>query len=300
MSIAHSFVGAMTALVTPMRRGEGDAPTVDERALSELVERQIQAGIDGLIPCGTTGESATLSSAEQARVVQVVVEAAARRVPVIAGAGANSTAQAVELARGAARAGADALLVVTPYYNKPTQEGLYQHFRAVATVGLPVVLYNVPGRTGCDLLPETVARLCEVPQVVAIKEATGTVQRTQQIVARVGDRLIVLSGEDAINYPLYCVGARGCISVVSNVAPALVAQGWDAAAAGDHARARALHYRSLPLADVLFIESNPIPAKTALALLGQVPDAALRLPLTAMSAPARERLRAVLSEQGLL
>lgn len=300
MSTAHSFVGAMTALVTPMRRGEGDAPTVDERALGELVERQIQAGIDGLIPCGTTGESATLSTAEQARVVQVVVEAAARRVPVIAGAGANSTAQAVELARGAARAGADALLVVTPYYNKPTQEGLIQHFRAVAAVGLPVVLYNVPGRTGCDLLPETVARLCEVPQVVALKEATGTVQRTQQIVARVGDRLIVLSGEDAINYPLYCVGARGCISVVSNVAPALVAQGWDAAAAGDHARARALHYRSLPLADVLFIESNPIPAKTALALLGLVPDAALRLPLTAMSAPARERLRAVLSEQGLL
>jgi 4-hydroxy-tetrahydrodipicolinate synthase len=289
------FVGAMTALVTPMRDGQ-----VDARALEELVEAQIAAGIDALVPCGTTGESATLTAEEQAEVVRLVARAARRRVPVIAGAGSNSTVHAIALGRAAREAGADGILCITPYYNKPTPEGLYQHFRAVVeAVGLPTVVYNVPGRTGCDLGVDTLARLCELPAVVAIKEATGSLVRAQQILARLGDRLVVLSGEDAINYPLYAVGARGCISVVANVAPRLVAEAWDAHAAGDAARARALHFQSLPLAEALFVESNPIPAKAALALMGRIAPE-LRLPLVPMSAPAVAKLRAVLVESGLL
>jgi 4-hydroxy-tetrahydrodipicolinate synthase len=289
------FVGAMTALVTPMRDGQ-----VDEAALEALVEWQIAEGVDGLIPCGTTGESATLTHEEHKKVVRCVVRAAKKRVPVIAGAGSNATAEAIALSKDAREAGADALLQITPYYNRPTQEGLYLHFAAIAeAVPLPIVLYNVPARTGCDLLPETIARLCELPSVVAVKEAHGTVQRTQQILARVGDRLTILSGEDAINQPLYAVGARGCISVVSNVAPRLVAEGWDAHAAGDAARARKLHYDALPLAEALFSEASPIPAKTALAMMGKIaPD--IRLPLHAMSEAPKVKLRAVMQQMGLL
>jgi 4-hydroxy-tetrahydrodipicolinate synthase len=289
------FSGAMTALVTPMRDGQ-----VDEAALEALVEWQIAEGVDGLIPCGTTGESATLTHEEHKKVVRCVVRAAKKRVPVIAGAGSNATAEAIALSKDAREAGADALLQITPYYNRPTQEGLYLHFAAIAeAVPLPIVLYNVPARTGCDLLPETIARLCELPSVVAVKEAHGTVQRTQQILARVGDRLTILSGEDAINQPLYAVGARGCISVVSNVAPRLVAEGWDAHAAGDAARARKLHYDALPLAEALFSEASPIPAKTALAMMGKIaPD--IRLPLHAMSEAPKVKLRAVMQQMGLL
>jgi 4-hydroxy-tetrahydrodipicolinate synthase len=285
------FVGAMTALVTPMRDGQ-----VDETALEALVEWQIGEGIDALVPCGTTGESATLTHEEHGRVVRCVVRAANKRVPVIAGAGSNSTAEAIALSKVAREAGADALLQITPYYNRPTQEGLYLHFRAIAeAVPLPIVLYNVPARTGCDLLPETILRLCELPSVVAVKEAHGTVQRTQQILARTGDRLVLLSGDDAINYPLYAIGARGCISVVSNVAPRLVAGAWDAHAAGDAARARALHYEALPLAEALFAEASPIPAKTALGFMGKIAPE-LRLPLHPMSEAPRERLRALLRQ----
>jgi 4-hydroxy-tetrahydrodipicolinate synthase len=290
------FIGAMTALVTPFRDGR-----IDAAAIEALVEAQIAGGIDALVPCGTTGESATLSHDEHAEVVRLVVQAARHRVPVIAGAGSNSTAEAIALSRAAKQAGADGLLHITPYYNKPTQEGLYQHFRAVVeAVGLPTVLYNVPGRTGCDLAVETLARLCELDAVVAVKEATGQVVRAQQIVSRLGDRLVVLSGEDAINYPLYCIGARGCISVVSNVAPKLVAEAWDAHAAGDAARARALHYRSLPLADALFVETNPIPVKAAVAMiLGGRMTPEIRLPLVPISAAARERLSSVLRDLSL-
>jgi 4-hydroxy-tetrahydrodipicolinate synthase len=289
------FVGAMTALVTPMRDGQ-----VDRKALEDLVEAQIAGGIDALVPCGTTGESATLSHEEHTEVVRIVVRAARRRVPVIAGAGSNSTAEAIALSRAAREAGADGLLHITPYYNKPTQEGLYLHFRAIVeAVGLPTVVYNVPGRTGCDLAVDTLARLCELPAIVAVKEATGSVVRAQQILAKLGDRLVVLSGEDAINYPLYCIGARGCISVVSNVAPKLLAEGWDAHVAGDAARARQVHYRLLPLADALFVETNPIPVKAALAMMGQI-AADIRLPLHPASAPVLARLRAVLGETGLL
>ncbi|HXU72466.1 MAG TPA: 4-hydroxy-tetrahydrodipicolinate synthase [Polyangia bacterium] len=289
------FSGAMTALVTPMRDGQ-----IDEAALEALVEWQIGEGIDALVPCGTTGESATLTHEEHGKVIRRVVKAARKRVPVIAGAGSNSTAEAVALSKDAKEAGADALLQITPYYNRPTQEGLYLHFRAIAeAVPLPLVLYNVPARTGCDLLPETIARLAELPSVVAVKEAHGTVQRTQQIIARTGDRLAILSGEDAINYPLYAVGARGCISVVSNVAPRLVAEGWDAHAAGDSARARKLHYDALPLAEALFSEASPIPAKTALGLMGKM-SPELRLPHHPMSEAPKQKLRAVMQQLGLV
>ncbi|MDB4965660.1 MAG: dihydrodipicolinate synthase [Myxococcales bacterium] len=289
------FVGAMTALVTPMRDGQ-----VDEAALEALVEWQIAQGIDALIPCGTTGESATLNTQEHVRVIERVVKATKKRVPVIAGAGANATAEAIELSKAAHEAGADALLQVTPYYNRPTQEGLYLHFRAIAeSTPLPIVLYNVPARTGCDLLPETIARLAELPTVVAVKEATGTVQRTQQIIGRLGDRLVVLCGDDAINYPLYAVGARGCISVVSNVAPKLVADCWDAHVAGDAARAKKLHYDSLPLAEALFSEASPIPTKTALGLMGRM-SPELRLPHHPMSEAPKQKLRAVLTAMGLV
>jgi 4-hydroxy-tetrahydrodipicolinate synthase len=290
------FAGAMTALVTPMRDGQ-----VDDVALRALVDWQIAEGIDALIPCGTTGESATLTFEEHVHTIRVVVEATRKRVPVIAGAGANATHEAIALSKAAREAGVDALLQVTPYYNRPTQEGLYLHFRAIAeAVQLPIVLYNVPARTGCDLLPETVARLAgDLPSVVAIKEASGSVQRTQQIIARLGDRLTVLSGEDAINHPLYAVGARGCISVVSNVAPSLVARAWDAWQAGDAARARALHCESLPLAEALFAESSPIPTKTALAMMGKIAPE-MRLPLHAISDGPKQKLRAALVQLGLV
>jgi 4-hydroxy-tetrahydrodipicolinate synthase len=290
------FVGAMTALVTPLKNGQ-----VDRQALEELVEAQIAGGIDALVPCGTTGESATLSHEEHHEVIRTVVAAVKKRVPVIAGAGSNATHEAISLSKAAREAGADGLLHITPYYNKPTQEGLYLHFKAVVEAAqLPTVLYNVPGRTGCDLAVDTIARLCaELPAIVGVKEATGQVVRTQQIIQKLGDRVAVLSGEDAINYPLYCVGARGCISVVSNVAPKLVADCWDAVASGDHARARKLHYQSLPLADALFWEANPIPAKAALQMMGRIaPD--IRSPLHPMSAGPREKLRTLLLEMGLL
>jgi 4-hydroxy-tetrahydrodipicolinate synthase len=289
------FRGAMTALVTPMRDGR-----VDEAALEALIEDQIASGIDALIPCGTTGEAATLSTEEHVQVIARTVQVARKRVPVIAGTGSNSTAEAIALAKAAKAAGADGQLQVTPYYNRPTQEGLYLHFRAIVEAcPFPTVLYNVPGRTGCDMLAETVVRLCELPSVVGLKEASGTVQRTQQILSRVGDRLIILSGEDAINFPLYAVGAQGCISVVANVAPRLIAEGWDAMAAGDWARARKLHYQSLPLAEALFAEASPIPTKAALAMLDKMSPEA-RLPLHPISDGPKQKVRAALVELGLL
>jgi 4-hydroxy-tetrahydrodipicolinate synthase len=290
------FVGAMTALVTPFKNGQ-----IDKKSLEDLVEAQIAGGIDALVPCGTTGESATMSHEEHHEVIKIVVAAAKKRVPVIAGAGSNATSEAISLSKAAKSAGADGLLHITPYYNRPTQEGLYLHFKAaVEATGLPTVLYNVPARTGSDLQVETLARLAaELPAIVAVKEATGQVVRTQQIIQRLGDRIIVLSGEDAINYPLYAVGARGCISVVSNVAPKLISECWDAVVANDYARARKLHYQSLPLADALFSEANPIPAKAALQMMGKI-SPEIRSPLHPMSAAPREKLRAVMSELGLL
>jgi 4-hydroxy-tetrahydrodipicolinate synthase len=287
--------GVITALVTPLRNDR-----IDEEALRRLVDEQIRAGIDGLVPVGTTGESPTLTNEEHIRVVQIVVEEAKKRVPVIAGTGANCTREAIELTTAAKAVGADATLQVTPYYNKPTQDGLFRHFKAVAdATGLPMVLYNVPGRTGCDLLPDTIARLCEVPQVVAVKEATGNLQRASQIIARVGDRLAMLSGDDATVMPFYAIGGHGCISVVSNVAPADMAAMWDAAAAGNWAKARELHYKVFSLSEGLFIEANPIPVKAALAMMGKIADE-IRPPLYPMTGANREKVHKILSDLKLV
>jgi 4-hydroxy-tetrahydrodipicolinate synthase len=289
------FEGAITALVTPFR---GDA--VDEEALRRLVEEQIAAGIDGLVPVGTTGESPTLTSEEHIQVIQIVVEAAKKRVPVIAGTGSNSTREAIELSLAAKQVGADGLLLVTPYYNRPGQDHLYNHFKAVVEAArLPSILYNVPGRTACDLLPETIARLAELPEVVGVKEATASALRASQIMARVGDRLKLLSGDDATAFVLYALGGRGVISVVSNVAPALMSAMWDAAAAGKWNEARQLHYRLLPLGEGLFVEANPIPVKAALAMMGKIADE-IRPPLYTLAEQFRGKLRAQLKELGLV
>ncbi len=295
---AASFTGGFTALVTPMRTGDGD-PVVDDAALAQLVETQVAAGVQGLVACGTTGEAATLTAEEQARVVRVVVETAAGRVPVLAGVGSPSTRGSVSLGRAALAVGASGLLAVTPYYNRPPQEGLFQHFVALCSLGAPIVLYNVPGRTGCDLLPETVARLVERPEIVALKEASGSVLRMQALSRLVGHRLSLLSGEDALNFPLYAVGASGTVSVLSNVAPQATVEVWNRFATGQHAEALALHQRLVPLCDLLFCEPNPIPAKAALHMMGQMASV-LRLPLVPMTASGQARLRAELFALGLL
>jgi 4-hydroxy-tetrahydrodipicolinate synthase len=289
------FKGVITALVTPLRNDH-----VDEEALRRLVDEQISAGIDGLVPVGTTGESPTLSNEEHIRVVEIVVQEARKRVPVIAGTGSNSTHEAIELTAAAKAAGADGTLQVTPYYNKPTQDGLYRHFKAVVdAVALPMLVYNVPSRTGCDLLPDTIARLCDLPLMVGVKEATGNLQRAAQIIARVGDRLTLLSGDDATAMPFFAVGGNGCISVVSNVAPADMAAMWDAAAAGNWNRARELHYKLFPLSEGLFIEANPIPVKAALAMMGKITDE-IRAPLYALAGANREKVRKILADLKLI
>jgi 4-hydroxy-tetrahydrodipicolinate synthase len=289
------FKGVITALVTPLRNDH-----VDEEALRRLVDEQISAGIDGLVPVGTTGESPTLSNEEHIRVVEIVVQEARKRVPVIAGTGSNSTHEAIELTAAAKAAGADGTLQVTPYYNKPTQDGLYRHFKAVVdAVALPMLVYNVPGRTACDLLPDTIARLCDLPLMVGVKEATGNLQRAAQIIARVGDRLTLLSGDDATAMPFFAVGGNGCISVVSNVAPADMAAMWDAAAAGNWNRARELHYKLFPLSEGLFIEANPIPVKAALAMMGKITDE-IRAPLYALAGANREKVRKILADLKLI
>jgi 4-hydroxy-tetrahydrodipicolinate synthase len=289
------FTGVITALVTPFR---GDK--VDEEALRKLVDEQIAAGVDGLVPTGTTGESPTLTNEEHLRVIEVVAQAAKKRVPVIAGTGSNSTREAIEMSEAAKRVGADGLLLVTPYYNRPGQDHLFRHFKAVIeATKLPSVLYNVPGRTACDLLPDTIARLAALPEVVGVKEATASALRASQIIARVGDKVALLSGDDATAFPLYALGGRGVISVVSNVAPALMAEMWDAAAAGDWTRARQLHYKLLPLGEGLFVEANPIPVKAALAMMGRIADE-IRPPLYPLAAEHRDKLRSQLKDLGLV
>jgi 4-hydroxy-tetrahydrodipicolinate synthase len=289
------FTGVITALVTPFKND-----VLDEPALRRLVDEQIAAGVDGLVPTGTTGESPTLSNEEHLRVIQIVVEAAKKRVPVIAGTGSNATREAIEMSVAAKGVGADGLLLVTPYYNRPGQDHLYRHFKAVVEAArLPSILYNVPGRTACDLLPETIARLAELPEVVGVKEATGSALRAAQIIARVGDRLALLAGDDATAFPLYALGGRGVISVVSNVAPALMSAMWDAAAAGDWKKARELHYRLLPLGEGLFVEANPIPVKAALAMMGRMTDE-VRPPLYPLAPQHRDKLKAQLKDLGLV
>jgi 4-hydroxy-tetrahydrodipicolinate synthase len=287
--------GCLTALVTPMR---GDR--VDFEALARLVDWQIENGVDGIVSVGTTGESATLDHDEHVAVIAATVRAARGRVPVIAGAGGNATSEALALTKASEDAGADGLLHVTPYYNRPSQEGLYRHFQAIArATKLPIVLYNVPTRTACDLLTDTVARLCDEPNIVAIKDATGNLVRGGELIAKVGQRLAVLSGDDGTAFPLYAIGARGVISVVSNVAPREMAEMWDAVVAGDWPRAKNSHYKLRHLNQLLFEEPSPAPTKAALALLGRcAPD--IRLPLVAATPPMVEKLRGELHAQGML
>jgi 4-hydroxy-tetrahydrodipicolinate synthase len=289
------FKGAIVAIVTPFKKGR-----VDEEALRALIEMQISNGTDGIVPCGTTGESATLSHEEHDRVIEITIEAVRKRVPVIAGTGSNSTAEALRLTRHAYEAGADGALMVTPYYNKPTQEGLYQHFQAIAAeVPIPVILYNVPGRTGGNLLPETVLRLASVPNIVGIKEASGSLKQIMDVIHLCPDDFSVLSGDDAVALPVLAMGGSGVISVFANVAPADMAGMIDAYQAGDMAKARKMHYRMLPLMDALFIETNPIPVKAALAMMGLI-DYEFRLPLCRLSQTNEDKLRNILTAYGLL
>ena len=287
------FPGAYTALVTPFGRDGA----VDYGRLRELVEFQIAGGIDGLVPVGTTGESPTLDVDEHLEVIRVVVETAARRVKIIAGTGANATAEALELTAQAKAMGVDGTLQVTPYYNKPTQAGLIKHFSAVADLGLPVVLYNVPGRAGCEIAVPTVAELAQHPHVVAVKEAAGSVDRVSRLKAAC--EIEVLSGDDGLTLPMMSVGACGVISVASNVAPKAVADLVHAAAAGRWDEARALHYKYYALFNDVFIETNPIPIKAALEMAGLGP-AVYRLPLCDMSPEHLNTLKEVLSDYKLI
>ncbi len=288
------FAGTLTALVTPFRNG-----SIDEEALRRLVARQIEGGVEGLVPCGTTGESITLTHEEHARVVRIVVAEAKRRVPVVAGAGTASTRHTIELCRVARDAGADGVLLVCPYYNRPTQAGLEAHFRAVLReVPLPAMLYNIPARTGVDLTVDTLARLSDLAEVVAIKEATGTVTRAQEIKARCGDRFAVLSGDDALTLPMLAVGAVGVVSVTSNLLPRAVGEVARLARAGDLSAARSLHLRLLPVHAAMFVESNPSPVKLAMAARGLLAPE-VRLPLVWPSEASARTIAAAIAEAGL-
>ncbi|MBI4238988.1 MAG: 4-hydroxy-tetrahydrodipicolinate synthase [Deltaproteobacteria bacterium] len=289
------FTGIFPAVITPFK---GNA--IDEAAFRDHVEWLITEGVHGLVPCGTTGEAGALTLEEYARVVRFTVAQARGRVPVIAGAGANITEKATQLTTLCTECKADGLLHVTPYYNKPTQEGLAQHFQAVAAATpLPIILYNVPGRTGVNLLPPTVARLAGINNIVGLKDASGSLTQATEHRAAVSDTFALLSGEDALNYPLYAIGYQGAISVTANVAPRRVAELWNAWQRGDTATAARLHQALYALNQALFIESNPIPVKTALALMGRCEEA-WRLPLTPMAPANRDRLAAVLRTAQLL
>ena len=289
------FKGSMVALVTPFKNG-----TVDDQGLRSLVEFQIANGTDVLCPCGTTGESATLSLEEHERVIQVTIEAAAGRVPVMAGAGSNNTEEAIRLTRHAKKAGATGCLLITPYYNRPTQQGLYLHFEKIAaSVDVPIVLYNVPGRTGVNMLPETVERLAKIPTIVGIKEASGSLEQVSQIVNRCGGDFAVLSGDDANTLPLMAVGGVGGISVTANIAPQLCASMIRAAEGGDWIEARRIHHQLLPLHSAMFLQTNPIPVKTAIGMMGLV-SGDMRLPLCPMPDDLNEKLRALLLQYSLI
>ena len=289
------FKGAIVAIVTPFKNGE-----VDEEALRELIEFQIESGTDGIVPCGTTGESATLSHEEHDQVVEIVIDAVNKRVPVIAGTGSNSTREAIRLTKHAYEAGADAVLMVSPYYNRPTQEGLYQHYKAIAEeVPIPIFPYNVPSRTGSNVLPETLARLSTISNIVGVKEATGDLRQISKVIDLCGNDFIVLSGDDFTVLPILEVGGKGVISVISNVAPADMAGMIDAFEAGDKTKARELHYKMRPLMDALFFETNPTPSKASLFMMGKI-EYELRLPLCRMSDANYEKLKNVLVNYGLI
>ncbi len=287
--------GTFVALVTPFENGR-----LNEGKLRELVRYQLENGTDGLVPCGTTGESPTLTEEERERVIEIVIEEADGRAAVIAGTGTNDTARTIKTTRRAKEMGADAALVITPYYNKPTQHGLFQHFEAVAkATDLPIVIYNVPGRTGVNILPSTVARLAELDPVVGIKEASGDLNQVSEIIHACGDRIRVLSGDDSLFLPILSVGGAGVISVVANLVPADLKALFTAYQDGLNGRAQEWHYKLFPLCQAMFYETNPVPVKTALNLLGrEVGD--VRLPLAPMTESNRDRLVQALTSYGLL
>lgn len=289
------FHGSMVALVTPMQ----DDGSVDKAALGELIDFHVENGTQAIVIVGTTGESATLDMDEHCDTIRLAVEKVAGRIPVIAGTGANSTTEAIELTRCAEKAGADACLLVTPYYNKPTQQGLYLHHKAVAeAVPIPQILYNVPGRTACDMLPETVERLSSIPNIVGIKEATGNVDRAHDIMNRCGDNFDVYSGDDATAMELMLAGGKGVISVTTNVAPAAMSQMCEAALAGDAGKAGEINDRLMGLHTKLFLEANPIPVKWALHEMGMI-GSHIRLPLTQLSEQFHEPLREAMRQAGI-
>ena len=289
------FKGAFTAIVTPFSKDK-----VDYDRLGELLEFQIKEGISGIVPCGTTGESATLSHEEHEKVVEFVVREVKGRVPVIAGAGSNSTVEAISLASHAKKVGADAALVITPYYNKPTQEGLYLHFAEVAKkVAIPIIMYNVPGRTGVNMLPPTVARLSKIKNITGLKEATGDMKQVSEVLEFSVDGFTILSGDDFTTLTQLCIGATGAISVTSNVAPKDMNDMIISYLDGDHSHARELHYKLMPLARAMFFETNPVPAKAALGLMKKIKPE-VRLPQAPMSAENLKKLKKVMKDYGLI
>jgi 4-hydroxy-tetrahydrodipicolinate synthase len=290
------FEGAITALVTPMHKG-----VIDEQGLVDLIEFQIASGIHGIVPCGTTGESATLSFEEHKRVIELTVKTVKGRVPVIAGTGANNTLEAIELTASAKDSGADAVLSVVPYYNKPSQEGLFQHFKAILdAVDIPMVLYNVPGRTVTNMLPVTVARLAELPKVIGIKEASGNLSQVSEVIKLCPSDFIVLSGDDFTAMPTVLIGGKGVISVVSNLEPAKTAAMIEAARLCDVAKAKALHYELFSLMGAMFCYPSPAPAKKGLEMMGRISSGEVRLPMTQMDAGSLERLKKDMVAIGLL
>jgi 4-hydroxy-tetrahydrodipicolinate synthase len=292
------FEGSMVAVVTPFRNGK-----VDFKALTDLINWHIAEGTDVIIPCGTTGESATLDFDEHKKVVERTVKAVRGRVPVMAGTGANSTAEAIDLTVSARKAGADGALLVTPYYNKPTQEGLYQHYKTIAdkVKGFPLVLYNVPGRTALNMVPATVARLAKIPNIVGIKEATGDMAQVSDVIRLTPKNFSVLSGDDPTNLALYALGGNGAISVVANVLPSRCAAMWDAWSEGNIDKARKIHYELElePMADAMFIETNPVPVKTSLAMMRKCKEE-FRQPLCSMSKDNKAKLKGVLKKYKLV
>jgi 4-hydroxy-tetrahydrodipicolinate synthase len=292
----RTFQGSLVAMVTPFRDGR-----VDEGKLRDLVEFHVAHGTDGLVPCGTTGESPTLTHEEHRRVVEIVIEQTRGRIPVVAGTGSNSTAEAIELTRHAAEAGAAGALLVTPYYNKPTQQGLYEHFRAIAHAvpELPLIVYNIQGRTAVNVETETLARLAQIPNIVGVKEASGSLDQMTAVVLACGPDFTVLSGDDNLTLPLMAVGGRGVISVLGNFLAREVAELTHAALDGDWKRARDLHHRLYPLCKAMFLETNPIPVKEAMAMLGMI-RAEWRLPMCPMQPANREKLRHALTQAGVL
>lgn len=295
MTVARHFSGSMTALITPFRDGR-----VDREALARLVEFQLANGTSALVPCGSTGESATLTHPEHIEIIKLVVELAAGKVPVIAGAGSNSTREAIDLTRSAKESGASAALLISPYYNRPTQEGIYQHYKQIAeATRFPLIVYNIPGRTGSKVEATTIARLAELDEIIGLKEATGSLDEVQDVIRLCGDRIEVYAGDDALTLPIMAVGGTGVISVVSNVAPKHNAATTSAMARGDGGSARKSHYEILPLMRALFLETNPIPVKAACSMMGFCRDE-LRMPLLPMSQGPREKLRRVMQDVGLI